>query len=129
MMRHIGLCPRPVIGGPQLAPDGLEPALYGAKVADRLARLPRIVHADEGDQFHDPAALYGDAPVDERLRHAQARILDDVERHPRVVEFQRQRRTARLRELGGASCRERVCQYVEIGVDAVSFKTEKITKT
>src|SRR3546814_7496156 len=97
MMRHIGLCPRPVIGGPQLAPDGLEPALYGAKVADRLARLPRIVQADVGDQFHDPAALYGDAPVDERLRHAPARILDDVERHPRLVESQRQRRKDRPR--------------------------------
>src|SRR3546814_17045734 len=31
----------------------------------------------------------------------------------------------RLREIGRASCRERVCQYVEISVGAVALKTKR----
>src|SRR3546814_13671780 len=32
-------------------------------------------------------------------------------------------------EIGRASCRERVCQYVSISVGAVSFKTKKINES
>src|SRR3546814_17992096 len=32
------------------------------------------------------------------------------------------RRTRRIKQNGRASCRERACQYVEITVEAVSFK-------
>src|SRR3546814_17711835 len=39
---------------------------------------------------------------------------DDGQRHP-------------ARQIGRASCRDRVCQYVKISVVAVSFKTKQIT--
>src|SRR3546814_16756281 len=38
------------------------------------------------------------------------------------------RPAARLRQIGRASCRERVCQYVEISVAAVSLKKQTISK-
>src|SRR3546814_10967992 len=64
-------------------------------------------HNEEGDSVGDD-----DAP-EERTERAQSSLP--------VREIQAQLR----QEIGRASCRERVCQYGEISVDAVSFKKKK----
>src|SRR3546814_16009162 len=63
----------------------------------------------------------------------QSKAADDAR-----LDGDRQRRFARCAragrriehrpEIGGASCRERVCQYVEISVSSVSFKKNKTSR-
>src|SRR3546814_11975342 len=70
---------------------------------DRLAILDRV--ADEGKSMDRDAAAF------QRFDRQQA-VVDRAE----------------AGEIGRASCRERVCQYVEIAVVAVSLKKKKEKK-
>src|SRR3546814_13444073 len=51
-----------------------------------------------------------------------------VDRNQRRCRVGSSRQSGRIREIGRASCRERVCQYVSISVVAVSLKKKKKTK-
>src|SRR3546814_12871540 len=46
-----------------------------------------------------------------------------------IVATRHRRDAAGNWQIGSASCRERVCQYVEISVVAVSLKTKSVTQT
>src|SRR3546814_19192376 len=57
------------------------------------------------------------------IDHADIR-QEDTLKHPQHTGEDNE-----LRQIGRASCRERVCQYVSISVVAVSLKKKKNTKT
>src|SRR3546814_12301866 len=80
-----------------------------------------MIHLDQRLAEHAPGS---------RLQHL-ALELGEAQRH-RAGQFDRpaERRIGQAQEIGRASCRERVCQYVSISVVAVSLKKKKInTKT
>src|SRR3546814_16871850 len=77
----------------------------------------------------DAAGVEGDALADQRMRLGitRAGVLehDEPGRIGRTARDREQRAHAQLfHEIGRASCRERVCQYVSISVVAVSLKKQ-----
>src|SRR3546814_13811562 len=75
-------------------------------VAVARQRIDRILALEFGKQFLRRLAKY----VDQQIEAATMRPADDD-------------------QIGRASCRERVCQYVSISVVAVALKKQKFNKT
>src|SRR3546814_17601643 len=89
--------------------DGTEPAFPGDHAG--VPRLP--LHPADGN----------------RLRAREGRLADRAGRHlSRGAVLDCRCIPARTREIGSASCRERVCQYLEFSVVAVYLKKKTETK-
>src|SRR3546814_17806713 len=82
------------------------------EIADRLARLAKSLEA----AGHAPKSV-----ASFLMRCLFTMFAEDVELLTKGS-FRRLLASLRGEEIGRASCRERVCQYVEISVVAVSLK-------
>src|SRR3546814_18794314 len=77
----------------------------------------------------DGAHRHGARQIADQLAgHALEGVVGDVAAGPAMRPDQRDEFMPIGHDIGRASCRERVCQYVSISVVAVSLKTKK-TKT
>src|SRR3546814_20817111 len=98
--------------------------------SDLVERVRPELHQDGStvgqrlpERRHGPTVRESDEEGDRRVRRERGATVDRRERHVAQPEVDREHLAGV--EIGRASCRERVCQYVWISVVAGSLKKQK----
>src|SRR3546814_9431290 len=83
--------------------------------------LPRLEHRVAVHQHERPVEMVARRPhAADAARDPPERVVDEIDR-------QRRRRGVEMRSIGRATCRERVCQYVSISWDSLSYQNTNTT--
>src|SRR3546814_14589301 len=97
---------------------------WSSDVCSSDLRLGDVATVELGGENYGIASLYNGKPAAGLAikQASDANALDTVNAIHKTVDSLKPFFPAGMEEIGRASCRERVCQYVKISVDAVSLK-------